>query len=558
MLRKLMIGLFLVGLMVGNVAAQEKSYSAQRFDVDVVVEEGGSLRVTETVTFDFAGGPFTFVFRELETALSDGVRDVRAAVDGRPLPEGDQPGQVEISGDDPVRVEWHLEPFSDGTRTFTLDYRMLGVVRQQEAYDLLLYQPLPDEHEYTIDSSTIAFTYPATAQLSGDPVVTTDNGQVQHDGNRIVVSAQNLSPDETLIVESRFAPGTLIAGAPAWQQQQMEQRAALPYWIAAAVAILVVGLALLAVLYRRNQPSVKARPHTVYEPPSGLPPAMAGAINGAGAKPAWANALGTLFDLANRGVLRIKEVPAKGWFRDKDFAIEIKQEPVDLQPHERGLLTLLFETGEERTETVKLSELSKRVSSRQWKKYADPLSAELERTGFISQERATARGRLTAAGVMLIFLAFALFIAFALLDMLGGLAIAASFFLLGLITALMGHALSPLTDDGQVLANEWQQFADHLKDVTKGKAAISGPEMFQRFLPFAASYGLLESWAKRFQKEGWTELPPYFHALSQADEASVAAFVAMTAASGASGGSAAGAAGAAGAGAAGGGASGAG
>jgi len=87
-------------------------------------------------------------------------------------------------------------------------------------------------------------------------------------------------------------------------------------------------------------------------------------------------------------------------------------------------------------------------------------------------------------------------------------------------------------------------------------ASVSGPAMFQRFLPYAASYGLLHPWAKWFEKEGWTDLPPYFEALA-ADDGGVAAFVAMTSASSSAGGSAAGAAGA-GAGAAGGGASGAG
>src|SRR5690606_17986452 len=133
------------------------------FDVDVVVREDGSLAVTETVVFEFAGAPFTFVYRELETERTDGIHNIGAAVDGRALPEGDAAGQVEISGSDPIRVEWHLEPFSDQVRTFTLEYEMLGVVRQEEGADLLIYQPLPDDFEYSIDNSTIAIEYPPGA-----------------------------------------------------------------------------------------------------------------------------------------------------------------------------------------------------------------------------------------------------------------------------------------------------------------------------------------------------------------------------------------------------------
>ncbi|HSM57128.1 MAG TPA: hypothetical protein VK879_13325, partial [Candidatus Sulfomarinibacteraceae bacterium] len=97
-----------------------------------------------------------------------------------------------------------------------------------------------------------------------------------------------------------------------------------------------------------------------------------------------------MFDVADRGLLRIEEIRSAKRFRDRDFAVELVQEPAGLQPHERGLLALLFEAKHGRAEKVKFSELSKRVTSRQWKKYAGPLSEELEEAGFISEKRATA------------------------------------------------------------------------------------------------------------------------------------------------------------------------
>lgn len=81
MWRKVLLCVLFLSLLAGNVAAQGQSYHAQRFDVDVVVREDGSLAVTETVVFEFAGDPFTFVFRELETDRTDGMRNIRAAVD---------------------------------------------------------------------------------------------------------------------------------------------------------------------------------------------------------------------------------------------------------------------------------------------------------------------------------------------------------------------------------------------------------------------------------------------------------------------------------------------
>ena len=112
------IVLLALGLSMGVAQAQEKAYSAERFDVDMTVEEGGSLLITETVVFDFVGGPFTFVFRDLPTDQTDGVQILSASVDGLPYATGTNAGQVEIESGDPMRVTWHLEATSNATRSF--------------------------------------------------------------------------------------------------------------------------------------------------------------------------------------------------------------------------------------------------------------------------------------------------------------------------------------------------------------------------------------------------------------------------------------------------------
>lgn len=560
MWRKFFLSILFLLMAASMVTAQEKDYHAQRFDVDVVVEEDGSLLVTETVVFDFVGGPFTFVFRELETEHTDGINGIEAFVDGRPLARGDQSGQVEIESGDPIRVTWHLEPFSNAERTFELRYRMLGVVRRQENADLLIYQFLPDEYEYPIAESVMTLRYPPTAQINGDVRVTTGNGEWQRFDNEVRVTAQRLNPDETLVMEVPFAPGTLIAQPPAWQQRQMAQRESGPLWIAAAAGLLVGGMVLLLTVYRRYRPDAARPPHLVFEPPSDLPPAIGGTLNNSGAEPGWANALATLFSLADRGVLRIEELDEKSWFRRHEYAIQRIGTADNLRPHEEGLLDVLFTDKKKgRTDSVKLSKLSERVSSRQWKEhFVKPLKAELKAAGFISQERKKARQLLITVGVILLFAGLGVVIAAIGFENPWMMALAGSLFLLGLIVAITGSELPPLTDEGASQAAVWKQFGEHLKAVTKGKASVAGPDMFRSFLPYAASYGLLQAWAKWFEKEGWTELPPYFEALAHSSASdSVAAFVAMTAASNSAGGSAAGAAGA-GAGAAGGGASGAG
>ncbi len=146
MVRKLSLGLLLCMALLLFVAAQgDKRYSADRFDVDIVAQHDRSLLVEETVVFRFQGGPFSYVFRELPTDHTDGITGITAGVDGEPWPEGTGPGQVEITGKDPIVVTWHLSPTADTVESFNLSYQAHGVVRQDQEVDVLDWQALPDE-----------------------------------------------------------------------------------------------------------------------------------------------------------------------------------------------------------------------------------------------------------------------------------------------------------------------------------------------------------------------------------------------------------------------------
>ncbi|MDW8268545.1 MAG: DUF2207 domain-containing protein, partial [Anaerolineae bacterium] len=124
----LLVVILVLGLLP-TAAAAAKTYWAERYDVDLVIESDGRLLVTETVVFRFEGGPFTYVFRELAFTELDDIQVVEASVDGRPLPQGTDPGQVEIELGRPLEVTWHLPPTSDATHTFTLVYRVEGAIR---------------------------------------------------------------------------------------------------------------------------------------------------------------------------------------------------------------------------------------------------------------------------------------------------------------------------------------------------------------------------------------------------------------------------------------------
>jgi hypothetical protein len=126
-------------------------------------------------------------------------------------------------------------------------------------------------------------------------------------------------------------------------------------------------------------------------------------------------------------------------------------------------------------------------------------------------------------------------------------------FVLSIALLVYAGTYSVLTPSGEEQAARWKGFAEYLRQVSKGKEPAIRPDYFERYLSYAAVFGLGAGWAKYFKNLGGVPLPVWFHAMAGSD-GDFGAMVAVMAASDSSGASA----GAAGGGASGGGSSGAG
>src|SRR5688572_5389913 len=113
MSRKLSVTLILVllvSLFLTRPALAAKTYRAKRFDVQINLEGNGSAVITETVEFRFEGDSFTFAFREISATETDGLTFLEASMDGVPMSQGSEAGQVEVEAGDPLKVTWHFAP----------------------------------------------------------------------------------------------------------------------------------------------------------------------------------------------------------------------------------------------------------------------------------------------------------------------------------------------------------------------------------------------------------------------------------------------------------------
>lgn len=547
------IGLWVVLALVvvaAPAAAAAKKYSADRFDVSIKVQPGGDLRVDETVVFDFTSGSFTHVWRDIPASRTDGIEVVQATMDGVALPTGDGPGHVSISGRNRVRIEWHFAPLEASRHTFGLSYIARGVGVIGSGGDEVAWNPLPVEHAYRIAASRIEVESPAAPQdarvaqshrLDYPPPVLAGNGMVS-------AEMTNIPANGWFTLAVRFAPRSVVAADPQWRQRQDYQWANAPRW-ALTAGIAFVFATVLAIGMRRSYPAPSQEPFlsATSTPPAPLAPAIAAAIASGGRTPPT-GPMSTLMDLAERGVITIRELPRHFGVRQYELSTVPGQH--DLAPHEEAVVRIAFADG---PDPVTLSKARGRLV-RGSRRFSSEVDRQLRATGMLDEMRANGSARLKGLGITLLLGGAVLVIpAVAMINQQGPwpLLVPLALVIGGLIAIIAGATMTVLSDQGAAAAAQWIGYRQHLKDVAKGRGDAEPSVSPPRSLVYAVALGLAAQWS-RYLKRHASAVPPWFGSIGDDPGDSAAAFASFVHSGGASG------AGGAGAGAAGGGGSGAG
>lgn len=562
MTRKVLITcmlILLISLFVVSPVNAAKSYHAEYFDVQIDLQEGGSAIITETVKFTFEGDPFTFAFREISARETDGLTFLEASMDGVTLSKGTQAGHVELEEGDPLKVTWHFEPTSNTSHVFTVRYRADGIIRKDDG-DMLIWRAIPEDHDYSIAQSTITLTYPSQATFVERPTLDW-SADAAWEEDRIVLTASNIAEDEDLILTAQFTPDSLTQTAPRWQIRSEQTAAAtaraLPVGLVAGIATLLLGGLGVLTYIRANARDLNISP-VISTPthPADISPAVIGKLTGQ-----QHNFMGAIFDLAQRGVLEVRE--EKGPWGTKNHVVVRKDHTVSLKPYEQGLMNALYTSGETR---IKMGEIATRLATKN-SLFSEPLEQELVQRGWLDLERKQRRKALLGTGVLVMLFALLVLV---LSTVMGGMSlpenpgwlpaivavagISAALFISSIPFLIYAASYSVLTPSGEEQSARWKGFAEYLKQVSKGQEPAIRPDYFERYLAYAAVFGLGTNWAKYFQQFDGVPLPVWFHATA----GSQANFGAMVAVMSASDSAVAGTGAGAGAGASGGGSSGAG
>ncbi len=510
-----LIGLLaLLGAPRGN--ADARAYYAERYDVVLQIQAENRIQVEETVTFRFEGGPYTYAFRQLTLDQLEHVDVQSASLDGVTLPEGNQPNQVEINRNaDPIEITWHFPPTQDATHTLGLRYLVSGHIHLRDHAEGILWQAIPEEHEYTIRQARITVRYPShltpaeTPQLRGAQYTTT------HTRGEFVFTAQDIPANQGITIEMLFPRGSLIAQPPDWQARLLARGAQARQMAPWAIG-LGLGVALLSLigvwLYRRQRQgsAVIIPPGIISNPPDALSPAQAAfLLNPGAATPAQIAAV--LIHLAQRGWLRLEATPAgRGLFKTRDYTLHRLRDKTGLHDHEQVLFQALFTTRQGWQDTIRLSRLGSKLPGI-LPALKQALTRELIAQGLLDAHRLDERKRLNTLAVLAFLIEFPLLIVGLLLvlgsDQLAGvgtlgLGLAGGLMVAGSALLLTANAWPLLTSQGETRAARWKGFKQYLGQLVKQRSGLQG-EWLEAYLPYALAFGSGLQWAEAFREQGF-------------------------------------------------------
>lgn len=512
-------------------------------DVSITVNKDDSMRVVETIAYDFGSGYRHGIERIMPLKYPLSPSDVER-LGGKPVdgvryervypisdisvtsPTPGTPTDVDkiVSGAYTTLRIGDPNQTITGTHTYVIAYTLDQVINRTGGRDELYYNVSGGEWRTTIANAT------ATVKTPGSIVASTcyrgplRSTQLCDSGNGTVgtanatFTAKNLAIGDAFSVVVALPKGVLDTPRPVIKEVWSIQRAfSLTPATAAAtggvLAALFAGLGLLGFRVGRDRryvgsavdqqfgnesgaeervPLFDREPITVeFTPPDGLPPGLVGTLLDEVAHPLDVSA--TIVDLAVRGFLRIEELPDEGLFSSVDYRMtRLDKDPSALRPYEQLLLTHLFASGP----TVQLSDLKQHFRT----KLAEVQQAMYRETidqGWYLRRPDAQRLRWSGIGLVVFLGGVGLTVLLALKTTWALLGLAPA--IAGLVLMVGAHKMPARTGRGTAAYRRILGFKEmFLAGEGDRQHWAEEQHLFSRYLPYAIVFGCTEKWAKTF------------------------------------------------------------
>jgi uncharacterized membrane protein YgcG len=510
------------GLVVVIPAAPTQAQATEQilgYAVDLRIEAGGTLLVSERIAYDFGTERSHGILRDLPVRFRyddryDRVYPVQVlGVSGSPgTPDQykveDAGSTLRIRIGDPDRT-------ITGRHDYTIAYRVEGALNGFADHDELYWNAIGTQWQVPIERAAVKVSAPAAisriACYAGSLGSTTPCASSLADGRTASFAATNLSWNQGVTVVVGLPTGVVPAPRPILDERWSLARAfsATPGTLTVAggvlLAVLLVLGWLLGMTGRDRRPGgVTPAAGTLVEsaPPEGIRPAQAGLLVDEAINPVALTA--TLVDLAVRGYLRIEELPDHPG-RGPDWRlVELKAADEDLLGYERMLLGGLFAS----RRIVPLSDLKQHVYD-QFEGARLLLYRDAVQRRWFTGRPDKVRRRWVVCGLAVTVVGAALT---AVLVWLTHFGLAAVPILLAGPVLMVGAGRMPArTAVGAGLLRRVTGFRSYLETAGVDRAGpAQAADQFSPYLPYAIVFGLTEQWTRTFALVGAPPQTPWY------------------------------------------------
>ena len=525
----------------GAAPTQGGSERIRNYDVDVQIESTGTVRVHETIDYDFGVFPRHGIFRDVPVrfdyppkANHDRVYPLDVvsvqASEGTPAQYTLESGDIDGVGVRRIKIG-DPDRTITGRHTYDITYTLHAVLNGFEDHDELFLNAIGPGWTVPIDQATVTVDAPAditrvgcfsgavqsrlpcaSAESSGPAATFTQGGIPPGAAFTVVVAIpKGVVPPPKPILEERFNLATAFSITPATAG------------VGGGLLFLVVGgFALLMYRFGRDRryrgsavdqafgsesgaeefvPVLHHEETPVeFVPPDNLRPGQLGTLVDFTANPLDVTA--TIVDLAVRGYLVIEEIPGEGGFLHKpDWKLTKKKEPgPELKDYEQKLLAGLFEDGNE----VKLSDLQYTFAERM-NDVQKALTDDALAQGWFTKPPSVARFQWGCLGVLVLLagVGLTILLAWRTHAALLGIPVVVA----GILLTFGAYWIPQRTAKGTGVLRRTEGFRRFINESEKERARFAERKnLFSEYLPYAIVFGATGKWAAAFA--GLDDQPP--------------------------------------------------
>jgi uncharacterized membrane protein len=500
----------LVLLLVCSLPAWARSYHISKFNSNIHVEEDGSARIEEQITFVFKG-VYQGIYRDIPVDYpgpSGSNYTLFIKLDSVTDDSGNKLKYEKKTNNGFLHLKIYVPGATDATRTVNIEYSVANGTRFFEDHDEFYWNVTGNDWPVPIEQASAMIYFPAEA--SGKLRAQAFQGvygSSQHASASVTGPGVSVETTDPLPMRGGLTGDVYIEKGVLHQPSGIARF----FRFIRSNPVLTVPLWAFAVMFplwwikgRDPDPGMSVAP--MYEPPEKMGPAEVGTLIDGSVDPR--DITSVLVDMAVRGYVKIVETEHKGFLSStKDYEFHLlknRGEWNDLTDYETAMLGNVFAG----SDVVLLSSLRNHFYT-VLPAIKRGVMGALKTKGMYTLDP-TSASSYQGLGLVLVILPYFALQAFGFADFLSSVPLAIGSGLIAVaIIVIIGRQLTATSLKGARTQVQIKGFQEFMNRVDADRLKRMPPDTFEKFLPYAMALGVEHRWAKAF--EGIIQNPPSWY-----------------------------------------------